>query len=284
MTGLYFGEFDTITYNRLLLEDDQAYFDQQLRDKLNSLGYNIGELDYINIDNLPLDVFSMDLFSADELLNQGSSLVGYNGYDYLGNKVNGVVSFNDFFTQEENGFKTRPIDGFRPVYTAGYIQDRFNFNDIVFRVGVRVDRYDANRKVLRDKYSLYDVYSTAEVDGSFNPNGSHPGNIGEDYVVYVDDFNSPSPTILGYRNEDTWYNADGQEVADPNVIAVTSSTVQLHLSLLILMQTLRMKIMTRILLLKIIRLKLQSCLGLHSHSLFLKWKTEKHYSLHIMIS
>lgn len=222
--GLYFGQFDTITYDRLLLEGDQAYFDQQLRSRLNDLGYNVGALDYINIDNLPLDVFSLDLFSADELLNQGSSLVFYNGFDYLGNRQD-AVSFNDFFTAEDgNGVKTRPIDAFRPVYTAGYIQDRFNFNDIVFRVGVRVDRFDANRKVLRDKYSLYDVYSTAEVDGSLNPNGQHPGNIGEDYVVYVDDFNSPSPTILGYRNEDVWYNADGEEVTDPNVIAVTSST------------------------------------------------------------
>lgn len=222
--GLYFGQFDTITYDRLLLGDDQAYFDAQLRSRLNELGYDVGELDFINIDNLPLDVFSLDLFSADELLNQGSSLVFYNGFDYLGNRQD-AVSFNDFFTAEDgNGVKTRPIDAFRPVYTAGYIQDRFNFNDIVFRVGVRVDRFDANRKVLRDKYSLYDVYSTAEVDGNLNPNGQHPGNIGEDYVVYVDDFNSPSPTILGYRNEDVWYNADGEEVTDPNVIAVTSST------------------------------------------------------------
>lgn len=223
--GLYFGEFDTITYDRLALSDDQAYFDQQLRNKLNEMGMPVGDLDYINIDNLPLDAFSMDLFSADELLNQGSSLVFYNGYDYLGNNVTGAPSFNDFFTQKnDEGLYTRPIDAFRPVYTAGYIQDRFNFNDIVFRVGVRVDRYDANRKVLRDKYSLYDVYSTSEVDGSLNPNGAHPGNIGEDYVVYVDDFNSPSPTVLGYRDEDVWYNADGQEVTDPNVIAITSST------------------------------------------------------------
>ncbi len=222
--GLVFGEFDTIFYDRLALADDQSYFDASLRAKLNSLGYNVGELDYINIDNLPLDVFSLDLFSADELLNQGSSLVFYNGFDYLGNRMNNAPSFNDFFTAEENGVKTRPIDAFRPVYTAGYIQDRFNFNDIVFRVGVRVDRFDANRKVLRDKYSLYDVYSASEVDGSYNPNGAHPGNIGDDYVVYVDDFNSPSPTILGYREGDTWYNADGEEVTDPNVIAVTSST------------------------------------------------------------
>ncbi|MEZ5014821.1 MAG: carboxypeptidase regulatory-like domain-containing protein [Chitinophagales bacterium] len=221
---LFFGTTDTINYNRLFLSEDQSYFDKQLRNRLNEMGYNIGALDYINIDNLPLDVFSLDLFNADELLNQGSSLVTYNGYDYLGNKVNGATSFNDFFTKQVDGEYTRPLDAFRPVYTAGYIQDRFNFNDIVFRVGVRVDRYDANRKVLKDKYSLYDLYSVAEVDGSLNPNGNHPGNIGNDYVVYVDDFNSPNPNIVGYRNEDTWYNADGEEVADPNVIAINSAT------------------------------------------------------------
>ncbi len=222
--GLEFGEFDTIFYNRLFLADDQSYFDQQLRSKLNDLGYDIGALDYINIDNLPLDVFSLDLFSADELLNQGSALVGYNGYDYLGNQLTKAPSFNDFFTEKNGDEYARPIDAFRPVYTAGYIQDRFNFNDIVFRVGVRVDRYDANRKVLKDKYSLYDVYSTGEVDGGLNPNGQHPGNIGEDYVVYVDDFNNPSPNIVGYRDGDTWFNADGEEVGDPNVIANNSST------------------------------------------------------------
>jgi hypothetical protein len=99
--GLYFGEFDTITYDRLSLGDDQAYFDQQLRNRLNEMGMPVGDLDYINIDNLPLDAFSMDLFSADELLNQGSSLVFYNGYDYLGNTVTGAPSFNDFFTQKK---------------------------------------------------------------------------------------------------------------------------------------------------------------------------------------
>lgn len=224
-SGLTFGSFDTITYNRLLIEEDQSWFDSQLRARLNEMGIPTGELDYINVDNLPLDVFSLDLFSADELLNNGNALVYYNGYDYLGNKSSENPSFNDFFTEkDENGNYTRPIGAFRPVYTAGYIQDRFNFNDIIFRVGVRVDRYDANRSVLKDKYSLYDLYSVGEVDGSLNPNGTHPGNIGSDYAVYVDDFNSPAPTILGYRDGDVWYNSDGEEVADPAVIATSSST------------------------------------------------------------
>lgn len=224
-SGLSFSADDTIFYNRLYLEGEQSYFDKQLRERLNEMGMNVGDLDFINIDNLPLDVFSLDLFSADEILNSGNALAVYNGFDYLGNIGSDDASFNDFFTEkDENGNYTRPIAPFRPVYTAGYVQDRFNFNDIIFRVGVRVDRYDANRTVMKDKYSLYDTYSVSETDGSLNPNGSHPGNIGGDYVVYVDDFNSASPTILGYRNEDTWYNSDGEEVSDPNVIAFSTAS------------------------------------------------------------
>lgn len=223
-SGLEFGEFDTIRYDRLFIAEDQTYFDQQLRARLNELGYNVGDLDYINVDNLPVDVLSLDLFSPDELLNNGNAYVFYNGYDILGNQLTSQPSFNDFWTAEnENGIKERPIGAFRPVYTAGYIQDRFNFNDIIFRVGVRVDRYDANRSVLKDKYSLYDIFAVNEVDGSLNPNGAHPGNIGGDYAVYVDDYNNPTQ-ILGYRDEDTWYNANGEEISDPRTIALSSAT------------------------------------------------------------
>lgn len=222
---LILGSSDTVLYNYAPDYNAQTYFDKSLRTRLQQMGYDISENDVIDLDHLPLDVLSLDLFSPDELLNSGSSLVFYNGYDYLGNRLTSAPSFNDFFTQKtSDGVYARPIDAFRPVYTAGYIQDRFNFNDIVFRIGVRVDRYDANRKVLKDKYSLYQIYHVNEVPGTLNPNGHHPGNIGDDYAVYVDDFNSPSPTILGYRNGDTWYDADGVEVSDPNVIAVASST------------------------------------------------------------
>jgi hypothetical protein len=219
-SGIDFGEFDTIFYNRLVLEEDQTWFDEQLRAKLG-----VGETDFINVDALPLDVLSLDLFSADELLNNGNAFVFYNGYDYLGNMLTDQPSFGDFFTEkDEFGNYTRPIGAFRPVYTAGYIQDRFNFNDIVFRVGVRVDRYDANRSVLKDKFSLYDIYDVSEVDGSQNPNGDHPENIGSDYAVYVDDATSADPTILGYRDGDTWYNANGEEVSDPRTIALSSAS------------------------------------------------------------
>ncbi|MCD4732122.1 MAG: hypothetical protein K8R74_16060 [Bacteroidales bacterium] len=45
----------------------------------------------------------------------------------------------------------------------------------------------------------------------------HPENMGDDYVVYVDNVNSPSE-ITGYRNESTWYNSEGVEIQDISVL------------------------------------------------------------------
>jgi hypothetical protein len=227
--SLEFGQFDTINYQ--FQGVGQTWFDSQLRDRMNAEGFGVSDLDFINVDALPADFYSLDLFSADELLNNGNQFVFYNGYDYTGTKQTGQIAWEDFFLdRDENGNYTRRVDAFRPIYSAAYIQDRFNFNDIVFRVGLRVDRYDANRKVLADQYTLYDARSAGEVDASIYsaPNnydgvGSQPGNIGDGFVVYVDDPNSPTPTILGYRDDRQWYNAAGEPVNDPRVIASQSA-------------------------------------------------------------
>lgn len=230
--SLQFGQFDTIFYNRDFVAGDQSFFDQSLRDRMNSQGLaGAGALDFIDIDNLPADFFSLDMFSPDELLNNGNQLVFYNGYDYLGNKSNEAVSWNDFWTERDaNGNFSRQVDAFRPIYSSAYVQDRFNFNDIIFRVGVRVDRYDANRKVLKDDYSLYDARSANEVDPEVyqatygSDVTSQPNGIGDDFMVYVDDPNNSTPTILGYRDGRTWYNAAGEQVQDPFVIGAQAAS------------------------------------------------------------
>lgn len=180
--------------------------------------------DWVDLDSYDLDKFSLDLFTADELLNSGSSFIGYWGYDYLGNKTSDNPSLDDFFNEKKDGNYTRKIGAFQPIYTAGYIQDKFAFNDLIFNIGLRVDRFDANQKVLKDKYLLYAAKTVAEVDGSRNTVvGHHPDNIGSDYIVYVNDFNSNSPVITGYRNGDDWYDAQGSQVADPAVITNTGT-------------------------------------------------------------
>jgi outer membrane receptor protein involved in Fe transport len=214
-----FGQNDTILYNRKYNGADQSYFDKQLRQKL---GFAVDGGDFINIDGLSPETFDLKMFSPDELLNQGNPFVNYFGYNAYGEKSSSNASFNDFFTKKDaNGNYTREIGAFRPVYTAAFIQDKFMFKDVLFNIGLRIDRFDANQKVLKDPYLLYQTYTAGEVraQGDF----AVPASIGDNYYVYVDNFEAPTKTI-GYRTGDIWYNEEGVEIIDPSVVARNSTT------------------------------------------------------------
>ncbi|MBK9512514.1 MAG: outer membrane beta-barrel protein [Flavobacteriales bacterium] len=51
---------------------------------------------------------------------------------------------------------------------------------------------------------------------------NRPSNIGDDFVVYVDSIDQPT-VIKGYRDGDTWYNAQGVELADGNSLRESGS-------------------------------------------------------------
>lgn len=207
---------DTIRYNRQYNEDAQSQFDAKLREHL---GLAKNGTDWIDIWALDPSEFDLTYFAPDELLNQGSPIVGYRGYDLYGNRLTEKPTFEDYFTEkDENGFYKRLIAPSQPIYAAGYIQDKFAFNDLIFNIGVRVDRFDNNTHVLSDPYSLYLTKKVSDVAGSMNPGGSHPTNMGDSFVVYVDDASDPS-TINGYRDGDQWYNAQGVEIQDPDLIS-----------------------------------------------------------------
>ncbi|TXI82525.1 MAG: hypothetical protein E6Q44_01530 [Flavobacteriales bacterium] len=197
----------------------QTTFDRNLR---TALGLDPNGGDYIDVDAIDPGVFSLDMFSPDELIQSGNSIVNYVGYDHLGNKLTSKPSFADFFTgKDKDGNYTRLQAPFEPIYMSGYVMDKFTFDDIIFNVGVRVDRYDANQNVLKDKYLFQEAYTA----GSAVPNSAiraalanRPSNIGDDFVVYVDDVADPN-RINGYRDGDTWYNAQGVELADGNAVA-----------------------------------------------------------------
>jgi hypothetical protein len=127
-----------------------------------------------------------------------------------------MIIFNQL---DENGNHAYNSAAYRPIYSSAYIQVKFNFRDLIFNIGLRVDRFDANQKVLKDPYSLYPVRTAAEVTQF----GAHPTSVGSDYYVYVNDLTQPTK-ITGYRDGDTWYNAEGTQIDDPNTIAKLSST------------------------------------------------------------
>ena len=216
-----FGVYqDTINYNRKV-GTGQSVFDRNLRKKLN---LDPNGTDFIDIDAVDPSILSLDMFSPDELLNNGGNLVSYYGYDYLGNVLNKQPSFDDYFNKNvDDDFYPRKIGAYRPTYVAGYIQDKFNFKDLIFNVGLRVDYYDANQKVLKDPYLLYPAKTKSEVTELNGKPVEYPSNIGNDYVLYVDNPTDPK-TIVGYRNGNVWYNAAGTEISNPSVIALASST------------------------------------------------------------
>jgi len=206
-------------YYEQLIGDGQFEFDYRLRE---ALGLDPNGNDFINIDNLDPEELSLDMFGAEDLLNGGNAYVAYYGYDHHGNKLSGRPSIDDFFTEQyqlgDKFYYTRPVGAFEPIYTSGYIMDKFAFDDLIFNLGVRIDRYDANQPVPKDPYVINEAFTAGEVAelGGFPVN--HPANIGSDFVVYVNDLDQPTG-VSGYRNGDIWYNASGQEISNPDVIA-----------------------------------------------------------------
>jgi hypothetical protein len=221
--GIVLSGFDSINYKRIYDGSAQSYFDKNLRQKL---GLPVDGFDILNIDEIDHKLYTLDMFSADDLLNKQA--VAYSGYDYLGNKTKGRASFEDFWKKKDaNGNFSREVAPFNPIYVAGYIQDNFKFRDLRFRLGLRLDRYDANNKVLRDPYSFFGTRTVKDlVAGQFqltrnNATGLDAPNPTSDAdfiakhandVVYVDDNNATNPKIIGYRNGDTWFDPFGNEI------------------------------------------------------------------------
>lgn len=215
---------DTVRYNRLINSADQSNFDRSFRNKLISQGSRdvygqpVNERTFVDINSYKPSDFSINMFTADELLNNGNGFVNYFGYDHMGNKVYRKPAIEDFL----NNPTMRTIGAFRPVYMAAWLQDQFQFKDLIFRLGLRMESYDANQYVLKDPYTLYPIRTTSEVKQINGLEVSHPDNIGSDYAVYVNDLKSPTK-IVGYRNGDRWYNADGSEQRNPEFLANQTS-------------------------------------------------------------
>lgn len=164
-----------------------------------------------NINALHPSQFGLDMFSGQELNN--ANIISYYGYDYQGNAVGRDVSFEDFFLTED-GRNNFAAAAFNPIYQAAYIEDKFSFKDLIFRVGLRIDRYDANTKVMKDPYSINSIMEADEFYA--NSNQERPGGIGDDYKVYVT--SEGGNEVQAFRKGDTWYSADGVQQNDGNAI------------------------------------------------------------------
>jgi len=212
-------------------EDRQTQFSERLLEKLGLPKNHTG---FINTDAMDPSMFSIDMFSADDLLGQQrrTNLVDYSGFSHDGVwQKRAQMNMDDFLNKvDENGRNLRPIGTFRPIYGSVYLMDKFDFKDIKFLVGLRVDRYDANQPVLKDKYSLHELATVGDLASIENlPAGfteNIPSSISKDAAVYVaqNPAGGRSPiAIRGFREGDKWFNAEGSEISDPQLIVASDS-------------------------------------------------------------
>ncbi|HHS95108.1 MAG TPA: TonB-dependent receptor, partial [Phaeodactylibacter sp.] len=208
------GRMDTVwLYNTLITDLPGSRFYKNVRSQ-TSVQSIVPQLDglhaYVNINALDPSELSLSMFAPKELTDT-PDILGYYGYDYLGNKVDDNVTFEDFFSRkDEDGARSFLVPASRPNYIAFYLQDKFQFKDIIFRVGFRVDRYDANTKVLKDPFSLYDIATVGDLGIEA------PENIGSDFKVYTTAIGSE--TVKAYRKGEQWYRPDGSPVNDAQLI------------------------------------------------------------------
>lgn len=203
--NIAFNNTDTIRYGYTADAANQGAFDRHLRQRLGK-----SSTEWLDIYAVDPNQLSIDLFSANEVLSYGGGqYLTMRGYDYTGKVLNGNPTLDDFFKNKDaDGNYLRQQGAFKPVYAAGYIQDKFTFKDLGVLIGVRVDRFDANQYVLRDRYSLYDIKTAGEVTTLNGVAVNRPDNIGDDYAVYVTKYGSGAQ-IAGYRKGDDWYDKYG---------------------------------------------------------------------------
>ncbi len=131
--------------------------------------------------------------------------IEYYGYNFLGTE-----EVNDQDVEAFVSGANRNIAPYQPIYYAGYIQDKIEYKDLVLNLGLRVDLFDNNALVLRDKYALLPIVRAGALS-------ERPGNIGSDYAAY---FNN-SGDVVGYRDlEGNFFDVNGQEArgGDINIL------------------------------------------------------------------
>ncbi|MCS6790219.1 MAG: TonB-dependent receptor [Bacteroidia bacterium] len=195
---------DTIRYPRLYQAELQTHFDKKMREKL---GLPVDSREFIDPDAMDPSFFSLRMFDINDLFAGGNPVVAYQGYTPWGERQRRVAP-EKFFADPQN----RPQNAFAPTYIAFYLQDKFEFDKMFFNIGVRVDRFDANLPVPKDPYIPRPHYRAEETARTLGV--QLPAGISKDAAAYLSGFifNRSNPgdvRILGYRQGNVWYSADG---------------------------------------------------------------------------
>ncbi len=136
-------------------------------------------------------------------------IVSYYGYDVRGQGEVDDENFSNFLVTDKN----KPdadynIAPYEPIYYGGYVQDKIEFRDIVLNLGLRVDVFDNNQRVFKDKFARRPIVRAAESGAALPP------GIGGNFAVYFSGDN-----VVGYRDLDgNFYDSQGQPTNSGDIL------------------------------------------------------------------
>ncbi|MEX0821246.1 MAG: TonB-dependent receptor, partial [Rhodothermales bacterium] len=135
----------------------------------------------------------------------------YWGYDFRG--------LNEADSEDIEAYYDRTnmdIAPYQPIYYAGYIQDKIEYRDLVLNLGVRVDVFDNNSRVLKDVYAAVPIVRAGDV-------ASRPSGIDSDYAVYFND----ADEVVGYRDlSGNFYDTEGSRIDGARITSDLSGQAQ----------------------------------------------------------
>ena len=171
-----------------------------------------GELEQAAPEGFPNGVTAFEQLPYEQIRNRAT----YYGYNYLGTEEVNDQDIDNFFDNENRTLEAKNLDAYRPIYYAGYISDKIEYQDIVITAGLRVDVFDNNTDVLIDSYAPVPIIRAGEL-------GSAPSGIEPDYAVY---FAADQETVLAYRDlEGNFFDAEGTETTSRTVITELQAQV-----------------------------------------------------------
>ncbi len=146
---------------------------------------------------------------ADVPLHLLSRIMGGTGYNLLGDKQHNSEDFAGFQDNDKN----KPEEHYfqaphSPAYYGAFVQNKIEFRDIVLNVGLRVDVWDNNRPVLKDKYARRPIERARDLGQGL------PAGIGGDYAVYFS-----GGDVVGYRDlNGFFYDTNGNPAGAGDIL------------------------------------------------------------------
>lgn len=136
-------------------------------------------------------------------------VMGGVGYNFMGTEQHSSENFQGYLDTSKDKPESHYYQSpYKPIYYGAFVQNKIEFRDIVLNMGLRVDVWDRNRPVLRDKYARRPIERAGDLGIGL------PAGVGSDYAVYFS-----GSDVVGYRDFDgNFFDSNGNPAGAGDIL------------------------------------------------------------------